>query len=895
MSAERGTAVINGRTVEFQAGDTILQAAARAGVKIPTLCHSEGLSPEGGCRMCLVEVDGARQLQAACHMPIRDGMAVRTATARLETLRRELLDLTLSDQPRGALRPDPRGGRFERLLAHYGVNESSLLFDDNESAPRDESHPYLRFDRDACVNCRICLRACEEIQGQFVYGVEGRSAATRLIFGPTEQFADSACVACGACVDRCPTGAVHDRDRTQTPSSSVQTTDSICGYCGVGCRVRVTADQDRVLKIEGVPEASVNRGHLCVKGRYAHAHHHSPDRLTAPLLRDGAQWRKIGWDEANAWLAKRLAEIHAKHGPDALGALTSSRAPNEAAYLLQKLFRTRFGTNNVDCCARVCHSSTALALQTMTGTGAATTSYADIEAARFIVVAGANPTEAHPVVGARLKQAVLRGAPLIVIDPRRVELAECAALHLQLRPGTNVALFNALAKILVEENLFDANYVRDRCEGFDEFAAFLRGLSLEDAASHTGVDAGLIREAARRIGRARPALFVHGLGLSELTQGTASVMTLCNLGLLTGGLGRRGAGMMPLRGQNNVQGNADMGGMPNQFPGYQRLDDPAARARLQTLWGKLPPAAPGRTIPEMLDAAREGKIKALWIQGEDVAQSDPNETRVVEALQNLELLIVQELFFSETARHAHLVLPAAGALEQEGTFTNAERRIQLVRPAVAPPGEARPDWRIIRDAAAALGETWPYSGPADVMDEIARAAPHLFGGVSYARLQGDGLQWPCPTPAHPGTAMVHADSFVRGRARFVAVDYAPTPERRDGQYPYLMITGRVLDHYNVGTMTRRTPSRELVAGDALEIHPDDAARENIADGARVAVRSRWGATEVSARLSRRVAPGTVFLTFHFPESHANRLTSSYVDPQSKCPEYKVTAVNVRPV
>jgi formate dehydrogenase major subunit len=887
------TATIDKKTVSVHQGDTILLAARRESFDIPTLCYHPGLSPEGGCRICLVETDGRGRMQAACHTPLQPGMEIRTTSARIDSLRRDILTLYLSDHPAGTFRPSKDGTEIEQLMHRLGV-QSSVFGHTREFVPPDESHPYLRFYQSLCINCRRCLHACDEIQGQFVYGLEGRGSSTHLIFGPSLQFADSPCVSCGSCVDHCPTGAITDIDRIGAPPPDT-VVQSTCGYCGVGCRLDIEVSHSRVARISGAPLAQVNHGHLCVKGRYAHSFHHSQDRLTVPLLRTEGGWQEIAWPEAISWLSRRLLQLRDRFGPQALGAFTSSRSTNEAAYLLQRLFRTSIGTNNVDCCARVCHSSTALALQTVTGTGAATASFADIPMARNIVLAGSNATEAHPVVGARIKQAVLSGSSLIVVDPRRIELAEYAGVHLRPKPGTNVPLFNAIAKILVEKELIDESYIQSRTEGFAEFRQFLNTFSLAHTAEITGVDQEDIFKAASLLAKNGPALFISGLGLSELTQGTASVMALCNLGMLTGSIGKPGAGMLPLRGQNNVQGNADMGGMPNQVTGYQSLTDPDVRRRLEQLWGTAPPREAGLTIPEMLDAAINGKIKALWMQGEDVAQSDPNQTHVVEALKALELLVVQEMFFSETARFAHLVLPAAGVFEQEGTFTNGERRIQLVRPAVPPPGNARADWEVIRDVANAMGAHWTHQTPSNVMDEIAQVAPNLFGGINYAKLEPDGLQWPCPSANHPCTATVHSDGFLRGKGRLVALDFIPSPEHTQGGYPFLLITGRALEHYNVGTMTRRTPNCILLPADYLEIHATDAARHKIKDGQMVRVRSRWGSTQAPARVTERVSPGTLFLTFHFPETHTNVLTSSYVDPQSKCPEYKVTAVNIAPL
>ncbi len=902
-----GAASIDGRRVAAAPGVTILTAARRMGIEIPTLCWVEGLPPEGGCRLCLVEVDGRQRPAAACHTALVPGMAVTTDTPRLRRLRRELLELTLASADAERLAA-ARGTPLARLIERFAPRPALALpgpppASQSATPALDASHPYLRFDRGLCVACRQCLEVCEGVQGQFVFGMAGRGAGTRLVFGPGERFADSDCTACGACVEVCPSGALGDRDR-QAAAAAVElelglagpvpraTVESVCGYCGVGCRVRVETAGDRVTRIGGVAASAASLGHLCAKGRYAHGWQRSGDRLTRPLLRRNGRLAPVSWEEAISWLARRLRRMAERHGPQALGVLTSSRSTNEAAYLLQKLFRTVLETNNVDCCARVCHSSTALALQLSTGTGAASASYADLERARLLVVAGANPTEAHPVVGARLRQAVLAGAPLLVIDPRRIELAEHADLHLALRPGTNVALFNALAKVLLEEDLWDRGYAAERLEGLEELEALTSRLSLAEAAAATGVAVEAIRRAARLLAHRGPALFVHGLGLSELTQGTASVMALCNLGMLTGAIGRPGAGMLPLRGQNNVQGNADMGSMPNQVTGYQPLDDPEVRGRLAGLWGAAPPLAPGLTVTEMIDAAAAGSLRGLWIQGEDIAQSDPQEDHVCQALERLELLVVQELFLTETARRAHLVLPAAGALEQDGTFTNGERRVQRVRRAVPPPGEARPDWQVAVAVARALGADWSYDSPAEVMAEIARAAPRLFGGVSYDRLAGDGLQWPCPELDHPGTATVHGDGFLRGRGRLAAIEFAPSPEHGVAGFPFVLITGRVLQQYNVGTMTRRTPQRTLAPADRLEIHPADAAGLRLAADERVTVTSRGGSTRVPIELSARVARGTVFLSFHYPETHANRLVGPHRDPQSKCPDYKVVAVRL---
>ena len=856
MSA--ASAEIDGLALRPAPEETILSAARRLGIEIPTVCHLPGHAPDGGCRVCLVEVAGAPRPVGACHTLLGDGMRVRTSSESLERLRAAVRELAGSS---------PR-----------------------DAAPRT-SHPYLRFTPAACITCRRCLHVCEEVQGANVYAVAGRGADTHLVFGADEHFETSPCTSCGACVEVCPTGALSDVDG-EAAGGALRSVRSTCGYCGVGCQVEVEADAGTVLRIRGVPDAAVNAGHLCAKGRYAHRWRESVERLTRPLARVGGRLEPISWAEAIALAAQRLDAIRREHGPDALGALTSSRSTNEAAYLLQKLFRSRFGTNNVDCCARVCHASTARGLRDALGVGAATACYDDIERARLIAVVGANPSEAHPVIGARIVQAVRRGARLLVIDPRRIDLAELADSFLPVRPGANVAVLNALAGLLLATDSVDRDYLASRTEGIESLSERLLPPPLEGASRASGVSVAELRAAAQLIAEAGPTLFVSGLGTSELSQGTASVRALCNLALLSGSVGRAGAGLLPLRGQNNVQGNADMGGAPDSFPGYQPLGAPDARERFAALWGALPSARRGRTIPEMLDEARAGSLRALWIQGEDIAQSDPDQRRVVEALAKLEFLVVQEIFPSETTAFAHLVLPAASWLEQDGTFTNAERRIQRVRAAAAPPGEARPDWRVIRDVANALGCGWDYPTSERVMEEIARAAPDLFGGVSYARLESGGLQWPCPTPDHPGTPRMHVQGFAGGRAHLGYSDYAASPESDVAGFPYRLITGRVLQHYNVGTMTRRTASLELAPRDWLEIHPADAERQGVREGAEVEVESRWGSCRARARLSPRVIPGTLFLSFHFPETHANRVTGPSRDPDSHCPEYKLTAVRL---
>lgn len=876
---------INQLRVEFEPGETILQVAQRHGIDIPTLCHHTGLRPVGGCRLCMVEVAGDKKTSAACHTHLMAEQRVTTDTPRLQEQRQWILKLLIASQPDNYSNVSTTSP-FAELLAQCGVGVAGS---ETSSNCQQQDHPYLDYRSDLCVQCRKCLQVCEQVQGQFVYDMTGRGAQSRLAFGIDDRFSSSECVACGACINVCPSQALRDTNR-QIPSQD--TVDSVCGFCGVGCRIQVSANEKGISSVTGVADAAVNHGHLCAKGRYARAFTASEERLTEPLERTPDGLKPVSWQRALTLISEKIRETVAQHGADACAILTSSRAPNESAYLAQKLFRSVVGTNNVDCCARICHSSTALALRTVTGTGAASASYADIDRANCIVVAGANPTEAHPVVGARIKQAVLNGARLIVIDPRSIELAQMADYHLQLFPGTNVALFNGLAKIMVERKLYDKAYVAERLEDWEPFVGFVSALELSELAQLSQVSLAAMHGAAELMCESGPVLFVHGLGLSELTQGTASVMGLCNLGMLTGSIGKKGAGMLPLRGQNNVQGNADMGGMPNLVTGYQPLDNPQVRQRLKTLWGTAPPQQPGLKSPDMLEAARQGQLKLLWLQGEDAVQSDPHTSAVVEALEKLDFLIIQDLFLNETTPYAHLVLPAACSFEQDGTFTNGERRIQRVRQSVPAPGQAYADWRVFYETAQALGADWHYQDSSQVMDEIAQVAPHLFGGVSYARLQQDGLQWPCPDETHPGTSSVHQQGFLRGKGLLMMLPYVANPEHDLDHFPLTLITGRVLHHYNVGSMTRRTPQAQLVSQDVLEMNPADAHQIGVTTGSRVTIISRWGRASLTAQISDRMAPGTLFASFHFPETGINQVTGPHTDPDSLCPQYKVTAVRI---
>ncbi|MFZ5724687.1 MAG: formate dehydrogenase subunit alpha [Pseudomonadota bacterium] len=850
---------IDGQPFEIPQGGSILDALRTVGHDVPHPCHDDRLRPAGACRLCIVAVDNGQRPVTACNTPLADGMCILTRTPELQTLR----------QTNEALMKEP-------VLA-------TALF-------TDDTHPYLGVDMQQCIHCTRCVRICEEVQGQFVWHVWGRGEQSRIATTAGGPLPDSGCTSCGACVDTCPTGALFDK-RSTTPARTW--TRSTCSYCAVGCQLDVGVANGRVVAIR--PAMSpVNRGHLCSKGRYAFDFNHSADRVTTPMLRDGSGWRAASWDEALDFTATRLRELLDRHGPDALGVLGSARATNEENYLAQKFARQVIGTHNVDCCARVCHAPSARALKTMLGTGAATNSFDDIELARTFLLCGCNPTENHPVVGARIKQAVLAGARLVVIDPRRTELAALADIHLAVRPGHNIPLLNALAATILEENLVDQAFLDARVDGLEAFRHFIRDFAPEQVAAACGVDAGSIRAAARLYAAGNPSMCLHGLGVTEHTQGSEGVMALINLALLTGNLGRPGAGINPLRGQNNVQGSAHMGCMPNGLPGAAPLND-ENRERFERLWGAPLPRTRGLNLMAMLDAAADGRLKGLWCIGYDIFLTLPDAQRTAEALRRLELVIVQDLFLNETARaYGTVFFPAASAFEKDGTFMNSDRRVQRIRQAVAPPGEARPDWWIIQQLAQRLGHRrgFDFAGAEEIWNEV-RAAWPAGAGLGYARLERESLHWPCPDEQHPGTPVLHVDHFAgRLRATLAPIPFIPSPERCDDEFPFLLITGRRIHHFNAGTMSLRTPNAVLQPVEALDMAAPDAQRLAVAEGDQVQVHSRYGSLVLPVHISTRMKPGELFVAFHQPALFVNRLTSPHRDRLEDTPEYKRVAVRL---
>jgi formate dehydrogenase major subunit len=943
---------IDNRPCAFAPGISVLDALRQSGIEVPHLCHDDRLRPYGACRLCVVEIEGEPRPVASCSTPLAEGMVIRTRTAELEALRRTNLELMTEGYPAEAVAREP-GHPFHRLLAQYGVTALSpspspaggrgeerqntlpqplsRRRERGESwvrspasgrreertgaaqqvsplSPRsgerdrergtkeekvlfhDETHPYLGVDMSRCIHCYRCVRICDEVQGQFVWGVWQRGEHTHIAPRRGDSLLTGGCVACGACVDSCPSGALYDKCSAQ---AAEQWTRSTCVYCAVGCQMEVGSRDGRITQVKPALDGGPNRGHLCVKGRYAWDFVHSEARVTQPMLRESGHWRPVSWDHALNVAAEQLRLIVAKHGPDAVGVLGSARATNEENYLIQKFARAVLGTHNVDCCARVCHTPSAKALREMLGTGAATNSFDDIERAALIVLCGCNPAENHPVVGARIKQAVLKGAQLIVIDPRRTELAAYAELHLPLRPGGNLPLFNAMAATIVEEGLVDRAFLETRTEGYGAFADFIRAYAPEQVADVCGVPAADIRAAARLYATARPAMCFHGLGVTEHLQGTEGVMALVNLALLTGNLGREGAGINPLRGQNNVQGAAHMGCDPAILPGAQAI--PVAGERFAAAWGVRLPQRHGLNLMQMLDAAVAGQLKALYVFGYDIYQTLAHAQATARALERLELVIVQDLFMNATAREFGTVfLPAASFLERDGTFMNSDRRVQRIRKVLPPPGEARPDLWIIQQLARRTGakQGFDFADAEAVWDEVRRLWPD-GAGLSYARLARESLHWPCPDEAHPGTPVLHVGRFAAGaRARLRAIEYVPTPEQCDAEYPFLLNTGRTLYHFNAGNMTYRTPNAALQATDTLDMAPADAQRLGLRDGQAVSLRSRHGAARLPLRITGTVKVGELFTSFHRPELFVNRVTSGVRDRLTGAPEYKVTAVRV---
>ena len=899
------TVLIDGVPVDVPAGTSVMRAAALSGTSVPKLCATDSLEAFGSCRLCLVEIDGKPGTPASCTTPCVDGMSVKTQTPKLDKLRKGVMELYISDHPLDCLTCPANGDcELQDMAGIVGLRDVRYGMDgmNHLDAPKDESNPYFSFDESKCIACSRCVRACSEVQGTFALTIAGRGFGSKVSASDGVPFLESECVSCGACVQACPTATLQEKTVIDlgVPTRKVKTT---CAYCGVGCSFVAELRGDELVRMVPDKTGGANAGHSCVKGRFAWGYAGHTDRVTEPMIRDSIQddWKVVTWEEAIAFTAERLSTIQQQYGTDAIGGITSSRCTNEEVYVVQKMVRAAFGTNNVDTCARVCHSPTGYGLKQTFGTSAGTQDFTSVADADVIVVIGANPTDAHPVFASRMKRRLRQGAELIVVDPRSIGLVRSAhveaAHHLQLLPGTNVAIVNAISHVVVSEGLVDRAFVDERCnpESFRAWEAFIRlpENSPETLEHATGVPADQVRAAARAYARAPNAAIYYGLGVTEHSQGSTMVMAMANLAMATGNIGRSGVGVNPLRGQNNVQGSCDMGSFPHEFSGYRHVSDDTVRQQFAELWGTELRGDPGMRIPNMLDAATAGEFKGMYIQGEDIAQSDPNTAHVTDALMSMDCVIVQDLFINETAKFAHVFLPGTSFLEKNGTFTNAERRINRVRP-VMPSRTGMAEWEVTCALATALGYDMHYDDASQIMDEIAAVTP-TFAGVSFSLLDDVGsVQWPCNDDAPQGTPIMHVDRFVRGEGQFVTTPYVPTDERSTRKFPLLLTTGRILSQYNVGAQTRRTNNVVWHTEDVLDMHESDAEARGVRDGDWVEVSSRAGSTRLRARITDDIPAGVVYTTFHHPVSGTNVITTDSSDWATNCPEYKVTAVQVRP-
>ncbi len=895
------TAYIDNQAFSIVEGETILSFIKRYKDKnlVPTLCDAPNLDPFGSCRVCSVEValeeNGAVKTMASCHIPVAEGQYIYTSTESVKALRKNILELVLTDHPLDCLTCEVNGNcELQTVAAQVGIREVRYPEGANHlHKTKDLSHPYMTSDLSKCINCYRCVRACDEVQGEFVLSMAGRGFDTHIIKGLDESFMDSDCVSCGACSQACPTSAISDVFQSKAIYAT-DTTRTICTYCGVGCNLEVATSNGEILSITAPYDAEVNQGHTCLKGRYAFKFYNHPERLNSPMIKRNCEFEKVSWDEVYDYISDKLNSYKNEFGPDSIAGISSSRCTNEENYLMQKFFRTVINTNNIDGCARVCHSPTALGMQRTFGTGAATNSIDDLKETNCIMVIGANPTDAHPVTGAKLKQFAMKsGNVSIVIDPRRTELARYATYHLALRPGTNVAVLNMMMYYIINEGLADASFIASRTEGYEDFSNEILNIDLDHLEAVSGVDREDVRAAAMAYATSPNAMSFHGLGVTEHSQGTFTVMQIADLALLTGNIGRRGVGVNPLRGQNNVQGSADMGVQPHQGAGYLDITKDDVNKKYNAFYGVDVPQNIGYKIPEMFDAALDGKLKAIWIIGEDVVQTDPNTQKVIRALEATDLVIVQELFMTETAKYADVILPGASFLEKNGTFTNGERRVQAVRQVVEPIEGTKPDGQIIVDIMNRMGYAQPDYTPDGILEEISQIVP-FFAGITWDRLGKNGLQWPVAKDG-TDTQILHKTDFKRGKGFFEFNAWEETKEllSHAEDYPLILTTNRELEHYNCGAMTRRTANEQILQDDYLMINPEDAQENLISDGDSVCLESPRGKVDVKARITDEVKKGILSTTFHFPEIMINNLTGDIHDSEAMCPEYKVVAVRIR--
>ena len=904
MSSEkRKIAYIDGKPYEIGPNHTSILKFVKSYLgekKVPTLCDDPNLAPYGACRVCSVEValekDGPTKVVASCHTPIGENQHVFTNNETLEGLRKNIVELVISDHPMNCSTCEvDQNCELQTVANDLGIKEHRYNNPkQHKGIPKDTSHAYMRMNLDNCINCGRCVRACDEIQGSFVLTMSGRGFESRITTDNDMMFGDSSCVSCGACAHTCPTDAISDvfQSKSAKVDKKVRTT---CSYCGVGCNLEASIKDGKVVAIDTPKETEVNAGHTCIKGRYAFGFYDHPDRLRSPLIKRSGKFEKASWDEAYEYIKNKLEKIKKENGPDAIAGISSARCTNEENYVFQKMIRAVVGTNNIDCCARICHSPTAWGMQQTFGTGAATNSTEDIYHADLFIVIGANPTNAHPVTGAKIKQQVMKGKKLIVLDPVTTELARLADYHIKLKPGSNVAVLNMMLYFIVKGNLLNKDFVEKRTEGFEEFLNHINSLDIDHLANVAGVEKQLVKEAAIAYATANNSMEFHGLGVTEHEQGSKTVMLIADLAMITGNIGRRGVGVNPLRGQNNVQGAADMGCQPHQGAGYFPVADKKIQEFYTEKYGVVHPTKAGLKIPEIFDAAINKEVKGLWIIGEDIVQTDPNSAHVIKAMESLDLLVVQEIFMSETAKLADVVLPGTTFLEKDGTFTNTERRVQRVNKAAEPLPGTKPDGVIVTDMMQKLGYDQPTYDADQVLAEVADVVP-FFKGITRERLGKLGLQWPVKEDG-TDTKILHEKEFKLGKGRLKSFNWQESTELKNNkkEYPLILTTSRVLQHYNAATMTRRTKNLKIVDEDILLLHPSDAKSRELNSGDIARLYSGRGEVSLKVEVTDKVKEGIVFTTFHFPEHMVNMVTGDGKDEETKCAEYKVSAVNVQKI
>lgn len=883
---------IDNKKISVPEGTTILKAAKECGVKIPYLCEYRLLKPYGACRICLVQVKGNPKLIASCTTPATEGMEVVSDSPEIHKARKFVVELLLSDHDCRCITCEKDGDcKLQRLAYEYGIEESRFQ-GERRSYETEQTNPFLEYEHTKCILCGRCVRVCEEVQAVGAVDFAKRGFSTKI---STAFDKPLDCIFCGSCFHACPTGAINSRlARFQGRTADLKQSESVCPFCGCGCNLTLHTKDNRLIKVTPQKDTIVNNGSLCVKGSFGYDFVNHEDRLKTPLIKENGAFREASWEEALSLVAKKLGDIKTKHGADSIGGLSSAKCTDEDNYIFQKFMRAAIGTNNVDHCARLCHASTVAGLATTFGSGAMTNSIAEVGGADVIFAIGSNTTDSHPIIGLQVLKAVReRGAKLIVADPRKIRLVQYADVWLRQKPGTDVALINGLMHVILNEGLEDKTFIAERTEGYEEYKKVVSDYPPHKVAKITGIAEGDIVAAARIYAKGDRASILYSMGITQHVAGTDNVKSIANLAMLTGNMGRESTGVNPLRGQNNVQGACDLGALPNVYPGYQKVIDAAAKDKFEKAWGVKLSGEAGLTVVEMIKAAASGQIKGLYIMGENPMVSDPDLNKVKKSLSGIDFLVVQDIFLTETAQLADVVLPAASFAERDGTYTNTERRVQRLYKAIDAPGVARVDWDIVCEVSRRLGYEMSYDSSAQIMDEIATVTP-IYGGMSYDRLEGEGLQWPCPDKNHPGTKFLHKGKFSRGLGLFSPIEFKEPPEWPDAEYPLILTTGRLLFHFHTGTMTRRAKALdEHVPEGMVEINPQDAKKLGIDNGEQVKVSSRRGEINIKALVTDRVGPGVVFIPFHFAEAAANTLTIAELDPVAKIPELKVCAVAIQ--